>query len=189
MRQKEAYRNRLAVFMDLYEKDWITNVSLDVDNNDQLTRLLDAAIIKLEGGTDFDLKSLDEVPEETDKSGKDVSLFAVEDRSTVKASLETEGNTKAADGGEEAPKGDEEGEIDGEAGEVRSQTGEPATAEGADMEEGETNHSLGDGASNGGNAENKVEEENKPRPWHKTCSIFLRNILPGISRQEVEEVG
>lgn len=195
--QKAAYRNRLAVFMDLYEKDWMTNVSLDVDNNDQLTRLLDAAIIKLEGGTDFDLKSLDEMPEETDKSSKDVSLFAVEDRSTSKGSLkETEDNTKVINDGEVVQKGDEEGEIDSEAGEVHSQSGDKPSNEithavdNEAMEEGETAPSLGEGVSSGNSnaTENRTEDQNKPRPLHKTCSIFFRNLIASISRQEVEEV-
>jgi hypothetical protein len=32
------------------------------------------------------------------------------------------------------------------------------------------------------------EEPGKPRPLHRTCSIFLRNLAPNITKQEVEAV-
>ena len=32
------------------------------------------------------------------------------------------------------------------------------------------------------------EEAVKPRPLHKTASIFLRNLAPTITKQEVEAV-
>ncbi|XP_037081813.1 LOW QUALITY PROTEIN: serrate RNA effector molecule homolog [Pollicipes pollicipes] len=36
------------------------------------------------------------------------------------------------------------------------------------------------------NAKDKVKEEPRPRPLHKTTSIFLRNLAPTITKQEVE---
>lgn len=35
---------------------------------------------------------------------------------------------------------------------------------------------------------NSSEEAVKPRPLHKTASIFLRNLAPTITKQEVEAV-
>ena len=32
------------------------------------------------------------------------------------------------------------------------------------------------------------EEETQPRALHQTCSIFLRNLAPTITKQEVEAV-
>ena len=32
------------------------------------------------------------------------------------------------------------------------------------------------------------EEEPRPRALHRTCSIFLRNLVPTITKQEVEAV-
>lgn len=43
----------------------VDNVSVDADNPDPLVHLLDSVVIKLEGGTDFDLTVLD--PKETVK--------------------------------------------------------------------------------------------------------------------------
>ena len=42
-------------------------ITVDADQSDQLLKLLDSVVIKLEGGSDFDLQVLDQPPEE-DKS-------------------------------------------------------------------------------------------------------------------------
>ena len=59
------------------------------------------------------------------------------------------------------------------------------------MEEGEEPNSLDGGTGNGGQRENSQEKEHetpKPRPLHKTCSIFFRNLAPSITKQEIEDV-
>lgn len=50
------------MFTELFEKGDIDKVNADTSNNDQLIRLLDTVVIKLEGGSDEDLKVLDEKP-------------------------------------------------------------------------------------------------------------------------------
>jgi RNA recognition motif-containing protein len=53
----------------------------------------------------------------------------------------------------------------------------------------------GDDAEEGDESERQLkkkrggsEEALKPRPLHKTASIFLRNLAPTITKQEVEAV-
>lgn len=53
----------MNVFVELLNNSYFDNVSVDVEQTDQLIRLLDTVVIKLEGGTDEDLKVLDEQPE------------------------------------------------------------------------------------------------------------------------------
>ena len=78
--------------MELLENKYFENVSLDVDKADQIVRVLDAVTIKLEGGSDFDLKSLEEGPEALlgkapkPPTGAEGSVFVVESTSTSKAS-------------------------------------------------------------------------------------------------------
>lgn len=55
-------QNRLNVFLELLEQGELDKVSVDVDKSDKLIRLLDTVVIKLEGGTEEDLKALDEPP-------------------------------------------------------------------------------------------------------------------------------
>ncbi|KAA0186173.1 putative arsenite-resistance protein 2 [Fasciolopsis buskii] len=62
-KRKEALlanlRHRLSVFMRLYDKGFFENQSVQMDNSENLIKLMDAVVIKLEGGTDEDLKVLD----------------------------------------------------------------------------------------------------------------------------------
>lgn len=51
----------MKVFLECLEKDWFSKISVDSDQSEQLVKLLDSMVIKLEGGTDLDLKVLDEV--------------------------------------------------------------------------------------------------------------------------------
>ncbi|KAJ6645884.1 Serrate RNA effector molecule like [Pseudolycoriella hygida] len=57
-------RNRAEVFTNLLNSGDISNFSVDTTQTEKLLRLLDTIVIKLEGGTDEDLKVLDE-PVET----------------------------------------------------------------------------------------------------------------------------
>ncbi len=74
--QRQIIKKRLDVFMELYNKGYLNDVSVDVENQRALTRFLDAGkidfrmnmskskleflvVIKLEGGNDQDLRVLD----------------------------------------------------------------------------------------------------------------------------------
>lgn len=46
--------------MEFMEHNRLDKVSVDADQSEQLIRLLDAVVIRLEGGTDYDLLALDE---------------------------------------------------------------------------------------------------------------------------------
>lgn len=50
------------MFSDVLSTGLVTNVNVDTNQSDKLLRLLDTVVIKLEGGTDEDLKVLDEKP-------------------------------------------------------------------------------------------------------------------------------
>ncbi|KAK7086724.1 hypothetical protein SK128_028093 [Halocaridina rubra] len=65
-RREEQLSNlkwRVDVFVELYDAKRMEN-TVDADQSDQLLKLLDSVVIKLEGGTDLDLQVLDQVPEE-----------------------------------------------------------------------------------------------------------------------------
>lgn len=58
-------QRRTDVFVELLENGTIGSVKVDSVQGDALIRVLDTCVIKLEGGTDEDLKALDEKPKET----------------------------------------------------------------------------------------------------------------------------
>uniref|UniRef100_A0A8C0JFT2 Serrate, RNA effector molecule n=1 Tax=Chelonoidis abingdonii TaxID=106734 RepID=A0A8C0JFT2_CHEAB len=66
-RKQEAHgalQNRLRVFLYLMDNGWFENLQLDIDKATAIVKMLDAAVIKMEGGTENDLKILDQEEEE-----------------------------------------------------------------------------------------------------------------------------
>ena len=57
-------QKRADVYMKLMDSGKIASTSCDMTKGDELVKLLDAAAILLEGGTDFDLGVLDQLPQE-----------------------------------------------------------------------------------------------------------------------------
>lgn len=53
--------------MDLMNKGWLEDVAAEFDKSKELTRFLDACVIKLEGGTDQDIKKLLDGIDETEE--------------------------------------------------------------------------------------------------------------------------
>lgn len=72
---QQSFQNRMNVFMNLIDLDYLEDVSLDVDKGEQIVKVLDAAVIKLEGGSDFDLLSLNN---DDDEARNKDSIFAVD---------------------------------------------------------------------------------------------------------------
>ncbi|XP_044011988.1 serrate RNA effector molecule homolog isoform X2 [Aphidius gifuensis] len=60
--QITGLKKRIDVFLDLLNSDQIDKVSIDADQADPLLKLLDSVVIKLEGGTEEDLKVLTAKP-------------------------------------------------------------------------------------------------------------------------------
>uniref|UniRef100_A0A8D3EA90 Serrate RNA effector molecule-like n=1 Tax=Scophthalmus maximus TaxID=52904 RepID=A0A8D3EA90_SCOMX len=71
---QSALHNRLNVFTFLMENAWFDNVSLDIEQTPAIIKVLDAAVIKMEGGTDHDLRILDLPSEEEEDREKSVSV-------------------------------------------------------------------------------------------------------------------
>jgi hypothetical protein len=92
-------KKRIDVFVELLAKGDITKVNVDTTSTEQLIRLLDTAVIKLEGGSDDDLRVLDEKPvvintpiapktDEKPKNETEESKAAVNEDSTVESKKE-----------------------------------------------------------------------------------------------------
>lgn len=102
--------------MELYDKGLVDSVSIDVEKSDSIIRLLDAAVIKLEGGTDFDLKALDTKLDSSDDKPKasDLEVFQVdvEKPPPKKEKKEKPEEGEEAEEGEEGEEGEDGEEID-----------------------------------------------------------------------------
>ncbi|XP_058239167.1 serrate RNA effector molecule homolog isoform X2 [Hemibagrus wyckioides] len=62
-----ALQNRLNAFQYLMENGWFDNISMDIDRAPQILKILDAAVIKMEGGTENDLRILEQPVEDEEE--------------------------------------------------------------------------------------------------------------------------
>uniref|UniRef100_A0A6I8R3X4 Serrate, RNA effector molecule n=1 Tax=Xenopus tropicalis TaxID=8364 RepID=A0A6I8R3X4_XENTR len=216
-----ALRNRLSAFMYLMENSWLNEVQLDIAQSTAIIKVLDAAVIKMEGGTEIDLKILDEEEEEAKReAAKKEEARATEAEKKVTEEKEPPAKPekdKEAETEEKPVKPEEEEEEKKvEKEEPERETRKPGTRKrkrSGDSDDGSDSESDTETASPKPKAETpsqngrgnypqaedtpKKEEETekqkekqkedpvKPRPLHKTCSIFMRNIPPNISKAEI----
>ncbi|XP_029381896.1 LOW QUALITY PROTEIN: serrate RNA effector molecule homolog [Echeneis naucrates] len=145
-----ALKTRLGVFLFLLDNSWLDNVSLDMDHGPTIIKLLDAAVIKMEGGTDFDLQVL-EAPTGPTAAGGEVSNAPT--------------TISGGDGGEKS-------QVDPSRGNMTSQTRSEAsegTTGGETSETKEEKNCEDEAKQNGGEEEEeeKGEEEQKTKKGRK----------------------
>ncbi|XP_039888732.1 serrate RNA effector molecule homolog isoform X2 [Simochromis diagramma] len=236
---QRALHNRLNVFIFLMENGWFDNVSLDIEQTPAIIKVLDAAVIKMEGGTDHDLRILDlpseeeedreksasisrgtEVPKREDLKALGSDCKPVEKDRNEKEGSDSASTEKAATAEGENVKEEAEkepakeipepkkprrkrkrsGDSDDEASASESDSDsdsdsnsncsdKPVKKEEEDKDEEEEE---GEEEKPKENSEEDKKEEKKPkddsprpRPLHRTCSLFMRSIAPTISKAEI----
>ncbi|MEQ2219043.1 hypothetical protein XENOCAPTIV_011777 [Xenoophorus captivus] len=209
-----ALKTRQVVFMFLLDNNWLDNVSLDMEHESALIKLLDAAVIKMEGGTDFDLQVL-EAPAGGSGGGASGGEKSQADPSEVNIS------TQNGSEGQEEESSSIERTKESEKGRKRKRSLSADSGEGS-VSDSDSSHSDGEkeeeedpddgiylrqtaGRSNPGSRlqdvflflserrkergkEREKEAPPKPRPLHLTTSLFIRSIPPEVSKEEVTAV-
>lgn len=94
-----ALKTRLDVFLFLFENHWLDDVKLDMEHAAKILKLMDAAVIKMEGGTDLDLQVL-EAPVATGDAGDGASA-ATEGGATAEPGSENKETTESAENKDE----------------------------------------------------------------------------------------
>uniref|UniRef100_A0AAX7SCP8 Serrate, RNA effector molecule n=1 Tax=Astatotilapia calliptera TaxID=8154 RepID=A0AAX7SCP8_ASTCA len=150
-----ALKTRLGVFLFLMDNNWLDNVSLDMDHAPAIIKLLDAAVIKMEGGTDFDLQVLE-----------------------VQVNAAGAGGDASGGGGV-----GEKSQADPSGGSVGGQTSSEATVT-QTKETAMFCWFVSERRKERGK-EREKEAPPKPRPLHLTTSLFIRSIPPEVSKDEI----
>ncbi|XP_022920645.1 serrate RNA effector molecule homolog isoform X2 [Onthophagus taurus] len=262
--QMAALKKRVTVFMDLLNSEKLSTISIDYSRTNDLLKVLDTVVVKLEGGTDEDLAILEqeyselekkeqkpeEIPEKKEEvqPGKEDGEIESAENNKVELIDDNDGEIKENGDEKEQENKDEEKmevveseHVDEEKGKVDEGEKEfvekdeeenppeetPKPAEPEQQEEKKekrrkrsySGSSSSESSSSSSDSEDekvekpkeksiekeevikeKEEEEEepkievvpddpkpeKPRSLHKTTSIFLRNLAPTITRQEVE---
>ncbi|KRZ10423.1 Serrate RNA effector molecule -like protein [Trichinella zimbabwensis] len=177
---RDAVMRRLEIFMELREKGWLDRLNLDQDNGENLLKFMDAVVIKLEGGTDEDIEQLE-------KDGEYAELSNDQAKSTTNK-LEEEGQMEIddlIDSAENNSTMTEKENVSDKSSELKSDDGEIS---GHESEKGETGGDLDLKSAKDEGVGLNVERNSGGGPLllHKTSSIFLRNLAPTITKQELE---
>ncbi|XP_071960055.1 serrate RNA effector molecule homolog isoform X2 [Antedon mediterranea] len=99
-------RLRLNVFLELWKENWLDGISCEFNKPDEIIKVLDAAVIKMEGGTDLDLTILDEKEE-----GSEVEDEVEQNREKKPASEPTKEDEEKKEKNTEENNGKEDGEM------------------------------------------------------------------------------
>uniref|UniRef100_A0A8C3B003 Serrate RNA effector molecule homolog (Arabidopsis) n=1 Tax=Cyclopterus lumpus TaxID=8103 RepID=A0A8C3B003_CYCLU len=207
-----ALHNRLNVFTFLMENSWFDNVSLDIEQTPVIIKVMDAAVIKMEGGTDHDLRILDLPSEEEEEREKLASVAGAaeppkrEDLKSLdgdrKPLVEKDKNEKrflCNDGKlcnrrratlpkERVRKRKRSGDSDDEASasESDSESDSDSNSNCSDKPVKKEEEKPKENAEADNKEEKKPKDDSpRPRPLHRTCSLFMRSIAPTISKAEI----
>ncbi len=152
--------------MDLMGKGWLENVSVETDKSKEIIKFLDAVVIRLEGGGDAELELLNAPP-----------AASKLDEEAIKTEKENE-----------TPK-EGEGDADHQNGNPKKRKSEDSGSESGAYTESEN-----DGEDSVEKSE-KRKRKTKSRSGtgdranlHKTCSIFMRNLAPSSTKQDLENL-
>ncbi|KAG5889952.1 hypothetical protein JTB14_018847 [Gonioctena quinquepunctata] len=154
--QMAALKRRVEVFLDLMKAGKIAGVSVDCAKTNELLKLLDTVVIKLEGGTDEDLALLEQEYEEMEQKYRELkakeaeadkikdvkegeTIVLKEEPDTSKAVGESKSNGTAD---EKDDTGDKEGGEDEEKGEITDKNDECDDEDGEVTEGMETNEAT-----------------------------------------------
>jgi len=61
---RSSLRKRLRIFLDLWEDGYIDNLSLTIQDSETVLKFIDRVVVKLEGGSEEDVKAIDLPPPE-----------------------------------------------------------------------------------------------------------------------------
>ncbi|XP_055954271.1 serrate RNA effector molecule homolog isoform X2 [Patella vulgata] len=239
---KFALEKRLQVFNELLESGRVGPIVLEIDRAEEIIKLLDAAVIKMEGGTDFDLTVLDIVEEkessrsrnnsetvadktspnskkETDEDKdkekpmkmaitpeqeelqKKAQEFSKQQEEMAKKQKEEEKTKKRSKRHRDKPDYSFDSATESESASGSDSEPEPAppgvdenqekatpivTSPDADNKTEKEDNPEGEEKEVDTKEEAEEEKDPKPRALHKTQSIFLRNLAPTITKQEIE---
>ncbi|XP_063178282.1 serrate RNA effector molecule homolog isoform X2 [Chroicocephalus ridibundus] len=171
-----ALRNRLNVFLYLSENGWFDNLLLDIDRAPAIIKTLDAAVIKMEGGTENDLRILEQEEEEerqekAEAAKKEEARPPDADRKEKEEKEEGKKGEGEAPSEEKAKKGPEEEEEkekgrkeeEGDKEGKKASKKRPRQRNGDDSDEGSASDSESEGEGGRGDKDEEKGKEEKAR--------------------------
>ncbi|XP_019729670.1 serrate RNA effector molecule homolog isoform X2 [Hippocampus comes] len=173
-----ALKHRLDVFLFLWDNKWLEDMSLDMEHTTAIIKVLDAAVIKMEGGTDLDLKVLEPSGEHASGGGGN---------SVASPSKEPAGGEAGKTRSEKDEDAKHNGEDEDEEEEEKEQKEEKEAKKGRKRKRSMSADSGEGSASDSSHSDGEKEPALPavPRPLHLTTSLFIRSVPPDASKEEI----
>jgi hypothetical protein len=172
----EQIIHRLQVFMDLINESdgkWLQNVSCQLDKSKELIKFLDAVVIKLENGTEDDLNQLN-IDEEAEPTSNNDDIKLIEPKNTDDNDNKPETNTD-----KDESNGKRKAEDSGS---------ESGAYSNSDNEDDTKKSERKKKKLNNGNTKAATTTKTNQGQLHKTASIFMRNLAPSVTKEDIEKV-
>jgi hypothetical protein len=204
-------QSRLKAFEELLSSGWFSKNPLEMQNQDDIVKTMDAATILMEGGSEYDLSVLDRKQVRDDvvskpgvsqqkrvssqESSKKSMDFASEKLTPEQMQLQEQAQKYKK---MRMSKGQEDDDDDGKESPLdESLDSEELTEDVKDGEDkyGGTEHKEEEEGEDG-EGEEKSEEEGEgegtehqsPRPLHLTRSVYVKKVPPSINTEDIEQV-
>jgi len=195
---RHGLRKRLKLFIDLWEMGYLDELKVDISHSVAVLKLLDRAVVKLEGGTDEDMKALDLPPPKPEPPEE-----GEEEKTENAQPEEGEMNESNTEGKKPDPKTynyDADG-VDDEDGEPNEppppgmedddditppgvEEEEPAKPDGENGVEDESNKEDSDGQKKSDSQEYVYDGSQVKRPY----SLFMRIVPASVTRADLDAV-
>ncbi|UJR38183.1 hypothetical protein I4U23_030857 [Adineta vaga] len=212
--QREIIKKRLDIFMELYQKGYLDDVSVNLESQRTLTRFLDAVVIKLEGGNHQDLSALDSTAsssninldnddgdEDPSKPTSNINEPEKSDSTTTVISNNGKKSTETKRK-REGSVSDDGAVSDGVNEEDEESVVKKTNGKSDGSEEGEeSNKKIENGSTtleSKGNDEKQTSSEDTereagevpdaPRALHRTLSIFFRHLAMQTTKEDLENI-
>nr|CAG4640777.1 EOG090X04A7 [Eulimnadia texana] len=183
LEQLSHIKRRAEVFKEFFDKGLFDSLSIDADQSEKLIKVLDSAVIKLEGGTDHDLDVLNAPPPQITRNAPT--------KDSTSSTKEESGEIKEDHEGSASPVLSPDEELSREGKDSPSGENDKAATKG--IRKPATGGEAKDGVKNAEKEDGETgkageDSSDQPRELHRTASIFLRNLAPTITKIEVEAI-
>lgn len=198
--------SRLEAFDALWRAGWLDEVACEYDRQKELVRFLDAFVIKLEGGTDQDIREQLDGTKAAKTDGEDAGKVKDDDDDD-----DVDGEKPAAAAAEdddEAIKSEQPATNGNANGNEASKSGKRKAAEDSGSESGaytedddndDNDNEKASKSKKSSNGKKKASQQQPPvasttitatatntKQLHRTSSIFMRNLAPAVTKQDLE---
>jgi len=180
--QRTSILWRVEVFEKMEKHGIFDRVRLDLENEKEIIKLMDSAVIFMEGGKDEDLKILDMENEEAKSAETDEKKSEGADGDKPK---EDAGDSKKKKSRDYSGYDDDEDMSDNSPSDVGGDDVPPGMEQKSDTEEPSQEDGDAKQATEKKLEEGETDGAAKPRALHRTHSIFMRSLPPFITKQEI----